>query len=205
MTVPSLACAETVGWLRETFDPGARCDVEHEAAGSLGYGWLHYGLVRMARPARVLAIGSRTGFIPAVLALAVRDNGIGHVDFVDASYDTARDGLIAHDGIGWWDTHTFGPLDAVVTIHRMRTDAFFPQCRDRYGYVHIDGGHDDATVAHDLRESAARLEPGGFVALHDAASPQLGVRGVVAGMGKAWSVWDVPGTWGLAVAQRRVR
>ena len=53
----------------------------------LGYGWIHYGLIRLIKPKRVLVVGSRYGFIPAVCALGCRDNKIGVVDFVDAGYD----------------------------------------------------------------------------------------------------------------------
>src|SRR3990172_6465602 len=52
----------------------------------LGYGFLHYGFIRTVKPTRILCIGSRHGYIPAILAQAGKDNGAGHVDFVDPGY-----------------------------------------------------------------------------------------------------------------------
>jgi len=54
--------------------------------GNLGYGFIHYALIRNLKPERVLCIGSGRGFIPAVCALACKENRRGVVDFVDAGY-----------------------------------------------------------------------------------------------------------------------
>ena len=72
--------------------------------GDIGYGWLHYSLIRIIKPKRVLCIGSRYGFIPAVCALACRDNGFGMVDFVDAGYamEDHPDPMEHWGGVGWW-------------------------------------------------------------------------------------------------------
>jgi methyltransferase family protein len=72
----------------------ARKDNWHELdykSGNLGYGWIHYGLIRALKPDRVLVIGSRYGFIPAICALACKDNRKGMVEFVDVGYDQAAD------------------------------------------------------------------------------------------------------------------
>jgi hypothetical protein len=39
------------------------------------------------RPKRVLCVGSRYGYIPAICAYACKENNYGVVDFVDAGFD----------------------------------------------------------------------------------------------------------------------
>ena len=53
-------------------------------ADYFGFGLIHYSLVTNIKPKRILCIGSKKGFIPAVCALACRDNRFGTVDFVVA-------------------------------------------------------------------------------------------------------------------------
>ena len=202
---------EAVSWIRATFgqwaDEGSdslHADREHEAQGSLGYGWVHYGHVRALRPDRVLAIGSRHGFIPSILAVAVQDNGIGSVDFVDANYSWS-DGDAAFDGRGWWTDHSFGPLDPWVSMHLMRTDQFFPALPPevRYGYIHVDGGHDEATARYDIEQSIARLAPGGLLAVHDSHAVEFPVRQMVNDLqASGCQVHEYPGRWGLSILQR---
>ena len=104
---------------------GHECNVEK---ADLGYGWIHYGLIRQQKPKRVLCVGSRHGYIPAVIGQACQDNGFGTVDFVDAGYDQDQKG--AWTGVGYWKTkegreifNSFG-LGATVTLHVMTTKDF---------------------------------------------------------------------------------
>ncbi|PIQ73379.1 hypothetical protein COV58_02855 [Candidatus Roizmanbacteria bacterium CG11_big_fil_rev_8_21_14_0_20_36_8] len=78
---------------------GHECNIEN---ADLGYGWIHYGLIRQQKPKNILCVGSRHGFIPAVLAQACKDNGFGHVDFVDAGFDSDKKG--GWTGVGYWRT-----------------------------------------------------------------------------------------------------
>ena len=48
----------------------------------IGLGLLHYSLIRIIKPKRILCIGSLRGFIPVLCALACQDNEKGFVDFV---------------------------------------------------------------------------------------------------------------------------
>lgn len=180
-----------IQWLRTTYDVSGSCDAEHNAAGGLGYGLLHYAFVRNIRPARVLAIGSRTGFIPACIAAACRANCFGRVDFVDAALgpkDPKNWG-----GIGWWKSHDYGELADVVDMHVARTDEFFPALASdvTYGYIHIDGAHDFETASYDLEQSIARLEPAGILSLHDTSWPEK------SGYGVARAVEKYRDTWGM--------
>lgn len=80
-----------VGQIKELFAPDGGAEREHNAAlGSLGFGLIHYALVRNLKPDNALVIGSRTGYIPVIIALALLDNGRGRLDFVDANYDDAQ-------------------------------------------------------------------------------------------------------------------
>ena len=69
----SLVCEDKIKDLMLSFHAD---DVGHLACtkkADLGYGWLHYGFIRQLKPKRVLCVGSRYGFIPAVLDLELID------------------------------------------------------------------------------------------------------------------------------------
>ena len=87
--------------LKETFAPDGAAEREHNArADSAGFGSIHYGLITNLRPERVLAIGSRHGYVPSILALALKTNGFGTIDFVDANYSDVHHGeQIAYGGV----------------------------------------------------------------------------------------------------------
>lgn len=152
---------------------GHRADSER---GDLGFGWLHYGLIRTYKPKNILCIGSRHGFIPAVLAQAARDNGVGHVDFVDAGY--GEDDIHNWTGVGYWQTesgrtafHRYNPksqLANYLSLHVMTTTEFsrlYPELQ--YQYIYIDGDHSYQGVKKDFTLFYPRLEHGGFLSFHD--------------------------------------
>jgi hypothetical protein len=182
---------KTVAWLLAEFDPLGSSQTEHCAQGGLGFGLIHYSWIRIFKPARVLAIGSRTGFIPACMAAAVKANGCGVVDFVDAALDAGDDNNWG--GKGWWKTHDFGQFNDVVRMHVKRTDEFFPTLPSdvSYGYAHIDGGHDFATCNYDLEQSISRLEPSGIISLHDTTQPVRLGFGVAAAVNQYRDTWNV--------------
>src|ERR1043165_5344896 len=90
--------------LKETFAPDGAAEREHNARpDSAGFGLIHYSLVTNLRPEKVLVIGSRHGYVPSMLALALKANGSGTVDFVDANYSDVKDGeQIAFGGVENW-------------------------------------------------------------------------------------------------------
>lgn len=52
--------------------------------------------------------------------------------------------------------------------HRMTSDAFFDQNPDaRFDVIFIDGDHHYPQVRRDLVNALARIEPGGWIAMHD--------------------------------------
>ena len=155
------------------FDDGAA--LWHNAdKGSLGFGLLHYAFVRNLRPDFVLAIGSRYGFIPACLALALKANGKGRLHFVDANYNDQTDHFAkAYGGTGHWSgpiQELFGGLQLYewIDLFIERTDSFFPRTATQYGYVYIDGNHSYEGIAYDLEQALQHLLPGGIVTMHDA-------------------------------------
>jgi len=156
----------------------ARGDNWHELdnkTGNLGYGWVHYALIRNLRPKRVLVIGSRYGFVPAVCALACKDNRKGIVDFVDVGYDYRNPKHKAHwGGVGFWTKVNpqghFGKfgLDKYISSHIMTTKEFSKKYpRRKWEYINIDGDHSYEGVKFDFETFWPQLLNRGFISLHD--------------------------------------
>ena len=170
--------------IKGQFAPDGGAEREHNATGnSLGFGAIHHALIRNLRPERVLVIGSRYGYVPAVIGLALQANGKGVLDFVDANYSDAVHGpATAFGGVGYWESSAsrFSSLglDQIIRIHLMRSEEFFAQqCDVRYGYVYIDGDHSYEGCRADLMQVAARLQKGAIIALHDVSRDRARVRG----------------------------
>jgi predicted O-methyltransferase YrrM len=160
------------------FDGGA--EREHNAgSGSIGFGLIHYALVRNLQPEFALAIGSRYGFIPACIALALKANGKGRLHFVDANYDDQTDRFAkAYGGTGHW-TRPINELFGAFELHQWielfieRTDTFFPRATAQYGYVYIDGNHSYDGVKYDFDQAIQHLAAGGIISIHDALVDEL--------------------------------
>ena len=157
----------------------------------LGFGIIHYGFVRNIKPTRILCVGSRMGFIPAILALACKDNRKGHVDFVDAGYD--RDNVKKNwSGIGFWkknDPHTHFKhlgISSYITTYVMTTQEFADaNPKNRYEYIYIDGDHSYKGVRLDYSLFWPKLQKYGFMVFHDVHvrwTKNLGTFGV-------WRFW----------------
>jgi len=161
--------------------------------GGLGYGWVHYSLIRLLNPKNVLCVGSKWGFIPAICALACCDNGKGVVDFVDAAYDIKDyEGPGEHwGGVGFWKKcdpeKYFGKfgLQKNISLLVMKSKEYADKNKSKkYGYVHIDGDHSYEGVKLDFELFWPRVEKGGFLAIHDIGSPDK--DGNVYGTRKFW-------------------
>lgn len=158
----------------------------------LGFGLIHYALVRNLRPKRILCVGSRKGFIPAILALACKDNGKGCVDFVDAGYD--QDKPDKHwSGVGFWkhtdSTKHFGKLGVseYITTHVITTEEFTKKHPiERFQYIYIDGDHSYEGVRLDYDLFWPKLDKGGFMIFHDVVA-----RGYLdKGKFGVWRFWE---------------
>lgn len=181
---------------------------------NLGYGWLHYALIRNIQPQRVLVIGSQYGFIPAVCALACKHNNKGVVDFVDAGYDYNNKNHWG--GVGFWKKKDIKKhfdafkLSSYIRLHLVKTSDFFKRNnRQEWGYIHIDGDHSYKGASFDFNKSWAHLEYGGYISLHDIHCKQI--NELTLGVYKLWnklkakkiySIIDFPGTYGLGIIQK---
>jgi len=150
----------------------------HEAAGdlNLGFGFMYYGLARTLRPRHVVVIGSGFGFSVVCLALGLKDNGRGQLDFVDPSYSVLSDGVFKTVGgtAQWSDPEKvrrhfarFGVEDW-VTHHRMRSDEFFAaRGESTIDLAFIDGSHAYEDVRHDFLAVLRRARKNSYLLLHD--------------------------------------
>ncbi len=161
----------------------------HQA--DLGYGWWHYGFVRQQKPKKVLCIGSRYGYIPAVLAQACFDNGFGKVDFIDAGFSEDDEG--GWTGVGYWRTKEgqnsfvkFG-LGEYIKLFLMTTKDFAKRYSMRkYDYIYIDGDHSYQGVSLDVKLFWPKLKKHGLMVFHD-----VGVKGVKSeGEYGVWEKWQ---------------
>ncbi len=171
---------EIVARIKQIFAPDGGAEREHNAtAGSLGFGLIHYSLITNIKPTWVLAIGSRYGYIPSIMGLALKTNGAGKLDFVDANYDDSVHGFTtAFGGVGYWTEpeKSFSSLglEETVRIHIMRTADFFEHCEANYGYIYIDGDHSYEGCLFDFEHALKVAEPGAYFVLHDVLVDQPG-------------------------------
>lgn len=142
------------------------------AKADLGYGWLHYGLIRQQKPKNLLCIGSRYGFIPAVMAQACKDNSVGKVDFVDAGY--GEDDQNHWTGKAFWRSKNgincfknFG-LEKNIKIFVQTTNIFKKNNKNKkYDYIYIDGDHSYSGVKFDYESFWPNLNKNGYMLFHD--------------------------------------
>lgn len=181
----------------------------------LGFGLIHYTLVRNLKPKHILCIGSRKGYIPAILALACKDSGDGHVDFVDAGYD--QDEHQKHwSGIGFWKKinprNHFAKIgvENFISTHIMTTKKYahmYPN--KRYQYVYVDGDHSYEGVKLDYQLFWPKLDKGSFMAFHDVVARGYLDKGLF-GIWKFWReiehkhtiVFPFPKDSGLGIIQK---
>jgi predicted O-methyltransferase YrrM len=151
------------GYQKQNTDP---------SRGGLGFGLIHYSLIRNSKPKRILCIGSRKGFVPAICALACQDNQYGTVDFVDAGYDSDNKDHF-WGGMGLWKRIDQRKYFSIFSIHKhihlyvMTTEEFISKYKWNYQYIYIDGDHSYQGAKKDYLFTWKRLETGGFMVFHD--------------------------------------
>lgn len=146
---------------------------------NLGFGFLYYGTVRALRPQHTLVIGSGYGFTVVCLALGIKDNGSGHLSFVDPSYSLLRDGPFKTiGGTGKWDQpdkvykhfRQFG-LEGIVEHHKLKSEDFFTSYNrldlPKIDLAFIDGNHSYKDVRHDFLQTIKHSRKNSYVFLHD--------------------------------------
>lgn len=146
---------------------------------NLGFGFIYYGVVRALRPKHTLVIGSGYGFSVICLALALKDNGVGSLSFVDPSYSLLKDGPGKTVGgrNTWKDPDDvcrhfgrFG-VDQVVTHFKMASNEFFNGYKalglPKVDVAFIDGNHSFENVRDDFINVAKLSRKNTYVFLHD--------------------------------------
>jgi hypothetical protein len=146
---------------------------------NLGFGFIYYGVARALRPKHTLVVGSGYGFSVVCLALAIKDNGMGSLTFVDPSYSLLKDGpLKTIGGRGSWNSEEkvdghfrkFG-VQGLVTHYKMRSDELFPKYESLglppidLGFV--DGSHAYEDVKYDFVSMLERAHKNTYMFLHD--------------------------------------
>lgn len=181
----------------------------------LGFGLLHYAFLRNIRPKRILCIGSRRGFIPAICALACKSNDLGRVDFVDAGYGEKDVGK-NWSGVGFWKTNNakahFQKLGITpwVTTYVMTSRHFANRMKKNvYDYIYIDGDHSYKGVKTDYQLFWPRLRAGGFMVFHDVIAQGV-LDGGIFGVHRFWKeiqhehtvLFPFPSSSGLGIIQK---
>ncbi|MBI3576952.1 class I SAM-dependent methyltransferase [Candidatus Gottesmanbacteria bacterium] len=195
------------------------------STANLGYGWIHYALIRVLQPKRILCVGSKYGFIPAMCALACKDNKGGVVDFVDAGFDQTNahhNSLLGAQknvhwgGVGFWTKanaskhfDVFG-LAPYVKLHLTTSEMFANHSHSQtWGYTHIDGNHSYEGVRGDFARFWPLLAAGGFMVFHDIYTKNLG--GLSYGVSRFWreitkkkmyNAISLPGDCGVGLLQK---
>ena len=158
---------------------------------NLGYGFLHYSYINLLKPERVLCVGSLKGFIPALCALACKDNHKGTVDFVDAGF--AADDENDWGGQGVWQNcnpnQYFKPfgINQHLKLHVMTSAEFAQKFEDRkFEYIYIDADHSYEGVKKDYQTFWPRLTSGGMISFHD-----INMKGLHHGQEfGVWKLWQ---------------
>ena len=200
--------------LKETFAPDGAAEREHNARpDSAGFGLIHYALVTNIQPEKVLVIGSRHGYVPSVLALALKANGSGTVDFVDANYSDVKDGAqIAFGGVENWhgdaaEKFACFELRDFINVRVQRSSEFFAKCDAKYRYIYLDGNHSYEGCRYDFEQSLLISEPDALIVLHDVVvdQPTFGVKRLFAELEEnIYNKILIPAWPGLGIIQRKL-
>lgn len=139
--------------------------------GNIGYGFLHYAYITALKPEKILCIGSQQGFIPAICAMACKDNQKGSVDFVDAG--KATNDKNSWGGEAFWANHdpkkhfSAFDLNKYIKTYVMTSQHFAKKYKKKYEYIFIDADHSYQGVKNDFKLFWPRLTSGGIMGFHD--------------------------------------
>jgi len=164
--------------LRERYN--ARGHNNDWAEKNLGFGFIHYAMIRNLQPEDVLCVGSQRGFIPAICAMACRDNGFGKVTFVDAGLDmnvpddNKIEGQKSWGGLGIWKTATpeywHESIRPFIDLKVMTTEQYRKEVGYKmFGYIYLDGDHSYLGVKRDVQLFWHNLPFGAYMTMHDIA------------------------------------
>jgi predicted O-methyltransferase YrrM len=189
---------------------------------NIGFGFMYYALVRTLRPKHIVVVGSGYGFSVVCLALGLKDNGVGHLSFVDPSYSALREGLLhTVGGTAQWDDPArvrahfarFG-VDGQVIHYKETSEAFFDGFERRglppIDLAFIDGNHAYDSVRHDFLGALKHGRRNSYMLLHDTniymreLVRHAGVKrwlNRIAGERTAFEIVDFPFSSGVALVR----
>ncbi|MFC1654073.1 class I SAM-dependent methyltransferase [Patescibacteria group bacterium] len=189
----------------------------NEKENNIGYGLIHYSIVRNQKPKKVLSIGSKKGFIPACIALACRENGVGKVDFVDAGFGEPNKQSL-WGGVGFWKNNDpkkhFSTLNLSkhISFHLLTTEKFsdeFP--KKRWDYIYVDGDHSYKGIKKDYKLFWPKLNTNGYMLFHD-INPDKSHPDLEKETKRFWDELSekhnsivFPGNWGLGLIQKTTK
>lgn len=144
--------------------------------GNLGFGLIFYSFIKVIRPKRVLVIGSMYGFIPFMGALALKENKIGQLDFVDPGYDINDPiNFKNHNmGQGVWkkvnikEYFSFLGVENKINHYLMTSEEFAKKYPSRkYDIIWLDGDHSLKGTMLDFKYFWPKINNNGFLFIHD--------------------------------------
>lgn len=134
--------------------------------GSLGLGWLYYGMARIVKPTTAVVIGSFRGFVPLVLGRALADEGAGKVIFIDPSL---VDNFWREPANVQAHFSKFGLTN--IEHHCLTTQEFVGSTTYRnlgeIGLVFIDGYHSQEQARFDFEAFRPFVSERGVILFHD--------------------------------------
>lgn len=167
---------ELNAWIEQLFaDPALRGMGHAQRVDdlNLGLGWIYYSLARVARPRRVVVIGSYRGFAPLVFARALADNAEGgRVTFIEPSLvddfwrEPAR--VSAH-----FAQHGIANVDHFnMTTQQFAQGAAWREL-GQVGIVLVDGYHSEEQARFDHETFAPLLGADGYALFHDSVRERI--------------------------------
>lgn len=141
---------------------------------NLGLGWLYYALTRATKARTVVVIGSYRGFVPIVIAKAMKDNlEGGRLIFIDPSLvdEFWKDLDRVNDYFARYGTDNIQHFK-LTTEEFCETDVY--EQLNGIDLLFIDGLHTYKQVRADFEAFEEKMADSGVVLFHDTATVSIG-------------------------------
>lgn len=163
-------------WIKKIFNYPELLRMGHgqnENDLNIGLGWLYYAEVRISKPKKIVCIGSWRGFVPIILAQALKDNkNKGKLIFIDPSLadnfwkDKQKTLLwFKKFGISNIEHHLKTTQEYVQTKHYQKLN--------NIGLVFIDGYHTAKQAEYDFKVFEKKLGLNPTIFFHDSIRPYI--------------------------------
>lgn len=167
---------------RKTLAPLAGLEALQAGTGVWPSAWrelgpIGYQIVRHYSPSVIVELGSFGGYSTGALALAARENGVGHVYAVDTWEGDPHVGFTDESiYLQFERMRTSLDLAAWITPLRMTFAEAASKIHSPVNLLHIDGWHTFRAVRRDLATYRHLLAPGAIVLFHDVNTVFPGMR-----------------------------